>query len=119
MATSVLPKPYVAADQPVHRVRRFHIFFKVGGCFFLVGRILINKGSFQFCLQVAIGREGITLLRFTYCVKFDQVAGYVFNFFFCGFFSLSQVSVPSLFILGTVPSLPLYLDMRLSELIFT
>ena len=42
-----------------------------------------------------------------------------FTFFLVLFFSFSQASVPSLCVFGTVPSLPLYLEILFKELMLT
>ena len=66
-------------------MRRFHIFFEIGGSFLLVGRILVNERCLQLGLQITIARKSVAGLRLAFSVKLYQVAGYVFNFFFCGF----------------------------------
>ena len=49
----------VAADEPVHRARRFHVLFGGDDGPNLVGRLLIDKAVLKFALPAGVGREGM------------------------------------------------------------
>ena len=73
-----LTKSYIAADEPVHRTSLLHILLYLLCCLHLVGGVFIEERTFQFVLQISVGRESKTLLVTTFCVKFYEVAGNVF-----------------------------------------
>ena len=50
MATSVLPKPDVAADQPVHRLGPFHVGLGLDDGAHLVGGFLEDEGALELAL---------------------------------------------------------------------
>ena len=57
-------KADIAADQPIHRARLFHVAFCLGNCFELVGRFAKREGVLEFELPFCVGAEGIAALRF-------------------------------------------------------
>jgi len=54
---------YVATDQAVHRALVFHILFYVFRRGALVWRVFINKGRFQFGLQITVRIKSETFQR--------------------------------------------------------
>ena len=72
-----LPESHISAYQPVHGESSFHSGLYIGCGLQLVGGILIDKGGFQFLLQVGVGRKGKSLLIFSLCIEQDQFPGNV------------------------------------------
>ena len=70
----------IAANQPVHWLIQFHVFFDFGRGFELIGGILVNKGGFQSLLQIGIGAVGKTFLLQALRIQLNKVAGNVFYF---------------------------------------
>src|SRR5690606_34242727 len=83
---------HIPADQSIHWMRRFHVLFQVSRSLFLVWCILIDKGGFQFPLQIGIRTESISRLSFSLSIEHDQVPGYILNLFLgCPFQFLPSV----------------------------
>ena len=74
-----LTESHVSADQTVHRTGILHVLLHRPGGFFLVGRILIHKGRFQFFLQVRVGREGKSLGGLPAGIQADQFLGNILH----------------------------------------
>ena len=81
-------KTHVTAYQPVHRRWRFHILLYISGGLALIGRIFINKGSFQLGLHVIIRRMLKTLLGFSLGIQRNEIKGNFLNLRFGLFFQL-------------------------------
>ena len=70
-----LAEAHVAAEQPVHGLRRLHVGLDVcdGAC--LVGRHIVGEACLHVLLGGPVGREGVTLHRGASRVEVDQVEG--------------------------------------------
>ena len=59
-----LSETHIATNQSVHRLRRFHIAFRILHCFGLVRRILVKETRLQLHLHIIVGPKCKPLLRF-------------------------------------------------------
>ena len=75
-----LAESHISADEPVHRHRALEVALYVGGCFCLIGRVLVEERSLQLMLHVSIGCARETFLLLTGRVEADEVARNVFDF---------------------------------------
>jgi len=69
----------VAAEQTVHRTRRFHVFFDVVDRFFLIGGFFELKVGFEVLLERVVGFESEARGFFTLGVQRDEFFGDVFD----------------------------------------
>ena len=67
----------VAAEQAVHRRRRFHVALDVGDRRLLIGRQLVLEGVLEFLLPVRVGAEGVARHRLARGVELEQLLGHV------------------------------------------
>ena len=67
----------VAAQQPVHRRRRFHVALDVGDGVRLIDRQVVLERVFELALPVGIGAEGIARDRLARGVELEQLFGHV------------------------------------------
>ena len=79
IATSVLPKPDVAANQPVHRARLLHVALGRVDGFELIGRLAKRKRMLEFALPFCVGAEGVAELRFALRLDGQHLAGVIEN----------------------------------------
>ena len=75
-------KSYITADKTVHWMWFFHILLDILCCFKLVRCILVDKGCFEFILQIAIRSECIAGCILTQRIELDELARDVLNFGF-------------------------------------
>src|SRR5690606_4945574 len=71
-----LSEAYIPTSEPVHGPLAFHVLFDILGGSTLVRGVLIDKGGFQFVLQIAVRTILEPLFRSAFCVQLDQVEGY-------------------------------------------
>ncbi len=69
----------VAADQAIHRTRRFHVVLRLGDGFELVGRFAKRKGMFELELPFRVGAESMTGLGFAFRLEGEHFAGVIEN----------------------------------------
>ncbi len=67
----------VAADQSVHRARRFHVGFDEFDRVALVGGLDERERVLKLSLPVAVGRKGVALTPFALGVQVQQLAGHL------------------------------------------
>ena len=67
----------VAAEQPVHRRGRLHVFLDVGDRARLVGRQLVRKRVLEFLLPVRVWRECVARHGLSLGVELEQLLGHV------------------------------------------
>ena len=67
----------VAAQQPIHRRRRFHVALDVGDRRALIRRQLPLEGVLELLLPVGVGAEGVTRHRLARGVELEQLLGHV------------------------------------------
>ena len=77
------PEPDIAADKPVHGMRRLHIFLHWLGCWKLIRGIFIKEWSLKFTLQVRIRRKWIPVRGHSFCIELYQVPGNILYPAFC------------------------------------
>ena len=68
-----LAVPHVAAQQAVHRGRRFHVLLDILDRLQLVGRFLEGEIILELALPCAVRAEGVALLILAFGVEFDQI----------------------------------------------
>ncbi len=64
---------HIAANQPVHGMGSFHVFFHILCGFQLVGGVFINKRGLELVLQVSVGHKLKTFGSNTFGIKPDKV----------------------------------------------
>ncbi len=67
----------VAAQQAVHRRRRFHVLLDVGDRGRLIDGQVVFEGVLELLLPVRIGREGVARHRLARGVELEQLLGHV------------------------------------------
>ena len=67
----------VAAEQPIHRRRGFHVGLDVGNRRRLVRRQIVRKAAFEFLLPVRVCGERVAGNGFTRGVELEQLFGHV------------------------------------------
>ena len=67
----------VAAEQTIHRDRRFHVPLDVGDRGHLIGRQLVRKRVLEFLLPVRVGGKGMAAHRLSRRVELQQLLGHV------------------------------------------
>ena len=67
----------VAAQQPIHRRRRFHVALDVGNRRGLIRRQFVRKRAFEFLLPVRVGRKGVSRNGLALRVELQQLLGHV------------------------------------------
>ena len=67
----------VAAEQAVHRHRRFHVALDVGDGGRLIDGQLVGEGAFELLLPVRVGAEGVTRDGPARGVELEQLLGHV------------------------------------------
>ena len=68
---------HVAAEQPIHRRRSFHVGLDVGNRRRLVWRQIVRKAAFEFLLPVRVCGERVAGDCFTRGVELEQLFGHV------------------------------------------
>ena len=81
-----LSETHVAANEAVHGAVVFHVMLHRLGGRFLVRRIFVHKGRFQFFLEIAVRREGKALGSLAFGIQLDQVLGNVLDLGLCAGF---------------------------------
>ena len=71
--------PHVAAQEAVHRGRRFHVLFDILDRLQLVGRFLKGEIILELALPCAVRAEGVALLILAFGVELDQVERHFLN----------------------------------------
>ena len=71
--------PYVAADEAIHRLGRFHIFFHSFDSCSLVCRFGKGKSFFKLDHHRRVGRQGAPSHKFPFGLEAEQVASVPFN----------------------------------------
>ena len=104
-----LAESHVAAHKAVHWPLFLHVGFHSLSGGKLVGRILVDKRSLKFVLQISVGREGKSFLVAARGIELDKVAGNVFELAFGALFHLLPCSGAYAVYFGGTPSLPRYL----------
>ncbi len=74
-----LSEAHVAAHQAVHRAIVLHVLLDRLVRLFLIRRILVHEGGFQFFLEISVRREGVSLRGLPAGVKLDQFLGNVLH----------------------------------------
>ena len=72
-----LADPDIAAQQPVHRPRVFHIPLDLPRGGQLVIGLLIGEPGFKIPLPVPVLREGKSLCRLPLCIEIQQLLGHL------------------------------------------
>ena len=72
-----LAVPNVAAQQPVHRRRRFHVALDVGDGRGLIRRQFPLEGAFELLLPVRVGAEDVARNSLARGVELEQLLGHV------------------------------------------
>ena len=67
----------IAAEESIHRRRRFHVPLDVGDGAVLVRRQLVFEGVLEFLLPVGVGAERVPWHRFASGVELEQFLGHV------------------------------------------
>ena len=67
----------VAAEQTIHRDRRFHVALDVGDRGHLIGRQLVRKRVLEFLLPVRVGGKSMAAHRLSRRVELQQLLGHV------------------------------------------
>ena len=62
----------IPADQAVHCLDTFHVFFRIFDRVQLILRLLIRKDLFKFALPNRIFFKCVSLLRLSFCIQIDQ-----------------------------------------------
>ena len=91
-----LSKPYIATNQSVHRLRRFHISFCILHGLGLIRRILIKETRLQLHLHIIVGPKGKSLLRFSLGIQSNQLPRNVLDLFLGRLFLLIPLRTPQL-----------------------
>ena len=65
----------VAADQAVHRPRRFHVALDVADRLELVRRLDVGEGRLELLLPRRVGREGVAVAHLARGVELEQLLG--------------------------------------------
>ena len=76
-----LAVPHVAADQPVHRLARFHVAGDVLDRFQLIGRFLVFEGGFELVIQRAVVAIGVPLGQLAVGIEIDQFLRHLLDVF--------------------------------------
>ena len=72
------PESHIATDQAIHRMGLLHVVLYLIRTLELIRGVFVDKRSFEFCLQVIVGRKGMPCLRLPFGVEADEFIGYVF-----------------------------------------
>ena len=67
----------VAADQPIHRTRLFHVALGIGDGFELVGRFAKRKRMLKFNLPLGVGAKSVAALRLALGLEREHFAGVI------------------------------------------
>ena len=81
-----LAKADVAADEPVHRARAFHVALRFENGALLVLGLLVDEGLLEFALPRGVGRVGMTRQRVALGLHAEELRGVIHHRFLRGDF---------------------------------